>query len=315
MMITRRTLLGALPALSLTGPGAALAAASQPSGGPGFEMPDGACDCHVHVHPKGYPMAENRTYTPELAEVSELEALLEALGLARVVIVTPSIYGPDNSATLSGLHKLGNRARGVAVVDGSTGQRELDLLVASGVRGVRLNLSTGGVNDPDVARRMILETEEILGGRDLHLQLNTNLEMIAALQPFLQQRERMLVIDHFGGAQPKGESLPGQEALIALAQSGKAYVKLSIKGGGNVDLSAFDPLAQALIAANPDRMLWGTNWPHPNAAAPKGGTAHDLTPLHAVDDAMVLQHLAIWAPEAEMRRRILVENPARLYGF
>lgn len=317
-MLTRRHLIAtgvALSALPLLRGQSAQAAASQPSGAVGFDMPAGACDCHVHVHPADYPMFEKRTYTPELASTEELEAMLAALGLDRVVIVTPSIYGPDNSATLSGIHALGDRARGVAVIDAATTAREMNELAAAGIRGVRLNLSTGGVNDPDRARTMIGETLAQIEAQDWHLQLNTNLAMIAALKDFLADQPRTLVFDHFGGAQPKGEPLPGFDALVELAGSGRAYVKLSLKGGHRDDLSVFDPLANELIAANADRMLWGTNWPHPDAAPPPGGGAMDLSPLHQVDDGRVLNQLAVWAPDAGLRQKILVDNPARLYGF
>lgn len=317
-MISRRTLLAAAaaaPVLSTLGSRGASAAPSQPETPVDFAVPPGACDCHVHVHPAAYPLYEKRGYTPEFASVAELEAMMAALGLSRVVIVTPSIYGPDNSATLSGLHALGPRARGVAVIDAATTAREMNELAAAGIRGVRLNLSTGGVNDPARARQMITETLALIEGQDWHLQLNTNLGMIAALETFLADQPRTIVFDHFGGAQPEGNMPEGADALVALAGSGKAYVKLSIKGGTRDELAVFDPLARALISANPDRMLWGSNWPHPDARPPRGGTAFDLTPLHAVDDGRVLNQLAVWAPDAALRDRILVTNPARLYGF
>ncbi|WP_108258780.1 amidohydrolase family protein [Mangrovicoccus ximenensis] len=317
-MISRRTLIAAaasLPAAPFLVPASAAADASQPETAAGFALPPGACDCHVHVHPEGYPLYEGRTYTPGGAEVGELEAMMAALGLDRAVIVTPSIYGPDNSATLSGLHALGERGRGVAVIDGTTTAREMRLLDAAGIRGVRLNLSTGGVSQPEVARGMVEETLARIDATDWHLQLNTNLAMIAALHDFLADQPRTLVFDHFGGAQPDASAQPDAEALVSLVASGKAYVKLSVKGGPRDDYSVFDPLAAALVEAGPDRVLWGTNWPHPNAKPPAGGTAKDLTPLFDVDDGAVLGHLPVWAPDLALREKMLVANPARLYGF
>ena len=133
----------------------ASAAAPQPRTKVNFDVPPGACDCHVHVFgdPKKYPFFAGRTYTPETASVDELRQLLSALRLERVVIVQPSVYGTDNSCTLDGMRALGNRARGVAVIDDKTTDAELDAMGKAGIRGIRLNLATAGINDPAVARQ------------------------------------------------------------------------------------------------------------------------------------------------------------------
>ena len=296
----------------------ALAKPSQPSTGVAFDMPKGACDCHVHIHgPRAaYPMYEKRSYTPEEATPSELEAMMKALGLGRVVIVTPSVYGANNASTMFGMMHFGPAARGVAVIDAETTQRELKEMAAMGIRGVRLNLSVGGVNDPDRAKRMIDTALEQISNLDWHLQLNTKPEMIEALHDFLGSLPKMIVFDHYGGAQPDGKSEPaGFGSMVDLVASGKAYAKISIKGGHRDDLSVFDPLADKLIAANSDRILWGSNWPHPNAKPPAGGTAMDLTPLFAVDDGRVINQLGVWAENPAMRQKILVDNPVKLYGF
>ena len=132
-----------------------LATAAQPSTPVNFDVPAGACDCHTHIHGdvEKFPFFAGRTYTPELASPEEMTALHKALHIDRVVIVTPSIYGPDNSTTLFGMKARGATARGVAVIDGKTPDSELDDMNQAGIRGIRLNLATGGVNDPAVAAR------------------------------------------------------------------------------------------------------------------------------------------------------------------
>src|SRR5213078_5239900 len=129
-----------------------------------FDMPAGACDCHTHIHadPEKFPFFSGRVYTPELASPEEMKALHKALNIQRVVIVTPSVYGTDNSATLFGMKARGNDARGVAVIDDKTSDADLDAMGKAGIRGVRLNLATGGVNDPNVARpRFVTATERM----------------------------------------------------------------------------------------------------------------------------------------------------------
>lgn len=291
---------------------------SQPSTKLAFDMPKEACDCHVHIHgpQTAFPMFEKRSYTPEEASPDELEAMMKALGLDRVVIVTPSVYGANNAATMFGMMHFGRSARGVAVIDSETTKRELTEMDAMGIRGIRLNLSVGGVNDPDRAKAMIETALGQIADLDWHLQLNTNPTMIEALHGYLGTLPKMVVFDHYGGAQPDGKSEPaGFGAMVDLVAKGKAYVKISIKGGHRDNLSVFDPLAEKLIAANSDHILWGSNWPHPNAKAPAGGTAHDLTPLFDVDDGRVFNQLKVWAADPALRQKILVDNPAKLYRF
>jgi predicted TIM-barrel fold metal-dependent hydrolase len=123
-----------------------------------------------------------------------------------------------------------------------------------------------------------------------------------------------VVFDHFGNARAElGVQQPGFAELVELVRSGKAYVKISVNGGPRPDYADFAPLAKALIAANPERIVWGTNWPHPNSGS--GRKPEELTPLFQVDDGHVLNQLAVWAPDPALRKKILVDNPARLYGF
>ncbi len=322
-MITRRNcLLGATGAAAAAFlPTRSRAAASQPSMRASFAVPAGACDCHTHVFgdPARFAFSPGRTYTPEAASVAELRRLLRALHLDRVVIVHPSVYGTDNACTLDALRQLGTRARGVAVIDDKTSEAQLDEMHRAGVRGIRLNLEVAGQTDPAAIRQRLRVALQRVSARKWHLQLNTRLAVIEALQDELMAATVPVVFDHFGGARASlGTGQPGLAALSTLLRAGKAYVKVSAAyrvTAAPPDCADVAPLAQALIAANPQRILWGTDWPHPHPAPLPGRPATDITPLEPIDDGRMLNLLAVWAPDAAARRTILVENPLRLYEF
>jgi predicted TIM-barrel fold metal-dependent hydrolase len=318
-MLTRREfMVGAIAAGVILHAKTGFGKASQPTTPVNFDVPAGACDCHTHIHgdPKKFPWFSGRVYTPEMALPEEMAALHKALRIQRVVIVTPSVYGTDNSATLYGMKARGNDARGVAVIDDNTPESELDALARAGVRGIRLNLLTGGTKDPAVGRKRFQAAAERMKTRNWHVQMFTNLEMITAIKDLVAASPVPVVFDHFGDAHPeKGVEQPGFADLVELVRSGKAYVKISIRGGPLKDYSGFTPLAKALIAANPERILWGTNWPHPNSTTPPGRKPTDVTPLFQVDDGKKLNLLPVWAPDPAIRKKILVDNPARLYEF
>src|ERR1700743_3644313 len=181
-MLNRRNLLLASLAAGVTFPDRnALATASQPSTPVNFDVPAGATDCHTHIHgdPAKFPFFAGRVYTPEPASPEEMSALHKALHIERVVIVTPSVYGPDNSATLFGMKARGANARGVAVIDDKTSEADLDALQQAGFRGIRLNLATGGVNDPNIARQRFSAAVDRMTSRKWHVQLYTTLPMIS----------------------------------------------------------------------------------------------------------------------------------------
>jgi predicted TIM-barrel fold metal-dependent hydrolase len=300
---------------------AALATAAQPSTPVNFDVPAGACDCHTHIHgdPEKFPFFAGRVYTPEPASPEEMAALHRALHIERVVIVTPSVYGTDNSATLFGMKARGATARGVAVIDDKTPDRELDNMNQAGIRGIRLNLATGGVNDPSAGRPRFQAAVERVKNRNWHVQLFTSLTMLSAIKDLVAASPVPVVFDHFGGAQAAlGPEQPGFADLLELVRTGTAYAKIS--GAYRASKLAPDypdaaPLARALIAANADRIVWGTDWPHPNSVTPPGKQPTDVTPLLQIDDGRLLNQLPVWAPDAAIRKKILVDNPARLYGF
>jgi predicted TIM-barrel fold metal-dependent hydrolase len=321
-MLTRRNMLFASIAAGMTMPDkSALANASQPSTPVNFEVPAGACDCHTHIHgdPQKFPFFAGRVYTPEPASPEEMSALHKALHIERVVIVTPSVYGTDNSATLFGMKARGATARGVAVIDEKTPDSDLDAMNQAGFRGIRLNLATGGVNDPAVGRPRFQAAIERVKDRNWHIQLFTSLAMISAIKDLVAASPVPVVFDHFGGAVAAlGVEQPGLADLLELVRSGKAYVKIS--GAYRASKLAPDypdaaPLARALIAANSERIVWGTDWPHPDSVTPPGKKPTDVTPLFQIDDGRLLNQLPVWAPDAAIRKLILVDNPARLYGF
>jgi predicted TIM-barrel fold metal-dependent hydrolase len=318
--MTRRSfVVGAVSAGTLLAARSMSAKAPQPTTDISFTPPPGSCDCHVHVFgdPAKYPMFPGRTYTPETATTAELQAMHRRLMLERVVIVTPSVYGTDNTATRDGVKEYGPGARGVAVINEQTSERELDELAGAGFRGIRLNLSTGGTNDPKVARGRFESAMARMAKRGWHIQTFTTLAMIAALKDLLATSPVPIVIDHFGSARGElGVGQPGFADLVALVKSGRAYVKISgayQSSNAGPDYVDMAPLARALIAANSDRILWGSNWPHPGGVG--GRSIMEITPYRSVDDSRMLNLLPQWAPDAALRKKILVENPARLYGF
>jgi predicted TIM-barrel fold metal-dependent hydrolase len=298
-----------------------LGKASQPATSMDFEVPAGACDCHTHIHgdPERFPFFSERAYTPEMALPEEMAALHEALHIQRVVIVTPSVYGTDNSATLYGISARGADARGVAVIDEKTAESELDALDQAGVRGIRLNLATAGISDPSIGRQRFQTAVERVRRRNWHIQIFANLAMISAIKDLVATSPIPVVFDHFGGAKAElGPQQPGFGDLGELLRSGKAYVKISGAYRASKLAPDYDdvvPLAKALIAANPDCVVWGTDWPHPNSVTPPGQKPTDVTPLLQIDDARLLNQLAVWAPDPAIRTKILVDNPARLYAF
>jgi predicted TIM-barrel fold metal-dependent hydrolase len=282
-------------------------------------LPAGACDCHTHVFldPRAYPWSPARRYTPPPAPIEALAAWHDALGIARVVVVQPSVYAADNAATLQALRVLGpERARGVAVLDAAATDADLQVMHALGVRGVRVNLEIDRASDAAEATAQLRETAARVAPLGWHVQVYANLPLLAACQSVLRALPVPVVLDHYAGAHASGgPEQPGLHAVLALVAEGRAYVKLSAPyrlsaAAGHPDMA---PIARAFIAAGPDRMLWGSDWPHPQPGSRPH--PHDISPPFAVDSAQVLAALRAWTPEARTFDRILVDNPARLYGF
>jgi predicted TIM-barrel fold metal-dependent hydrolase len=258
-----------------------------------IDVPPDACDCHTHVigDPAKYPFAPTRSYTPQQASVEELQALHRALHVTRVVIVQPSVYGTDNSCTLDAIRRL----------------------------GIRINLATTGQTDPDMARRRFDAAVTRVAGRKWHVQMYATLPVISAIQREVASSPVPVVFDHFGGAQAAGGAgQPGFDVLVDLVRTARAYVKISAPYRGSTAPPAFADMgsfAKVLIAANVQRVLWGTDWPHPDTSRRPGQPLQDIAPHLHIDDGLVLNQLAEWAPDAAARKTILVDNPASLYRF
>lgn len=289
---------------------------------PAFPVPAGACDCHVHVFGPydRFPLAPGRRYTPGPASVEDLLALHRALGLSRVVVVQASPQGADNACLVEALQRLpagGSDARGVAVIDTATTQGELETLHRAGVRGVRVNLESQGVHDPAEARRQLADAAARVAPLGWHVQTYASLPVLALLEDAIRALPVPLVIDHFGGAAAaRGADQPGFEVVRGLVRDGNAWVKISAAYRISDDADWVDaaPLARALVAANPDRVVWGTDWPHPGGGgAPRSPDV--VEPFFPIDDGRALNALRKWIGEPLQLRKVLVDNPARLYGF
>ncbi len=312
MRLTRRDFgsitLGSVAGLALSRRARAAAAA----------MPPGAIDCHNHiVGPQSkYPMAANRTYTPPEASVAQLKALRVETGAARNVIVQPSFYGFDNSCAVDALKELGNSARGIAVVRQDVSDAELQRLAGIGFTGVRLNFATAGVRDPKAAIDAINGFAPRFVPLNWHIQINTELPVVAAIASTVSTLKVPVVFDHMANLEAeKGANQPGFGALVELVRAGNTYVKLSAPYNlsKKADYSDVIPLARALIAARADRMLWGTNWPHPGNV--RGLPFGEISPYQKINNPNLVRVLEQEVPDAAMRKMILVDTPARLYRF
>lgn len=276
---------------------------------PKHPVPAGATDCHMHVYgpPETYPVAPtNPSPVPIAADLAAYRAVRARLGLSRTVVVQPSAYGADNAATMDAVAALGaEAARAVVVVTPATPEEELTRLHRAGARGARAVLlgHKGVVDWPDLPA--IAERVAPLGW---HIQMQFDGGELPARAGLIRSLACPVVIDHIGRIHdPVTPDSPPVRALLDLLHTGRVWAKASSPYGvsrsgppGYADTAA---IARRLIRAAPDRFVWGSNWPHPNAPAPKP------------DEAMILDWLAAVVPDETTREAILVTNPARLYDF
>lgn len=272
---------------------------------PKYTPPPGACDGHCHVFGPGkrFPYAKERTYEPPDAPKEKLAALHKHLGFSRAVLVQASCHGTDNSAMLDAIKSSKGAWRGVAMVPKTVAQSELQRLHAGGVRGVRYNFvkHLGGMPELDAVKNMCVRLA-MLGW---HLQLHLDADSIPDLREFLRGLRIPFIIDHMGRvAARQGVGQPAFRQLLELMKDNPcAWVKISgaerVSAAGKPFHDAI-PFAQALIKAAPDRVLWGTDFPHPNVKTmPNDGELVDLFAMMCEDDAT--------------RKKILVDNPTKLY--
>jgi len=271
---------------------------------PRFKLPPGACDAHNHVFGPAakFPYAPDRRYTPEDAPKEALAALHALLGVERAVIVQASCHGKDNRAMLDAIADAPDRRRGIAFVDDGFTEKDLAALDRGGIRGVRFNFvrHLGGTPDMDVFHRVI----DRIKGRGWHVVLHMDAPDIVPLTNMMKQLPLPFVIDHMGRVDAAaGTQQPAFRALLELAKRENCWIKVC--GSERISpppYAAAVPIARALVEAIPDRVLWGTDFPHPNLK-------------HEADEADLVDLVPQFAVTAEAQRRLLVDNPVRLYGF
>ena len=275
----------------------------------------GICDCHVHVlDPQRFPYAADRTYTPAPATVTDLEEFMATTGAQRVVVVQPSVYGTDNSALLDALDKLGPLAsRGIAVIDSATTpDNTLDALRASGVRALRVNVAVN--SDTGAALAATIERAAPFG---LAVEIYADMDFVIEHRGIIETSPVPIILDHYAGVEVTQPG-NGLAQLIELLQQGQVWVKLSApyRLPNRPPLADVEHLAHQLIAARCDRVLWASDWPH-TGRLPAGTrrTATSIDPFHTVDTAAVLTAISRAAGSSQNLRRILVDNPAALFGF
>ena len=295
--IQRRSVLGGLAVLPLAQP--ALAQLARP----GFAVPNGACDCHHHIYDARWTYAPASILRPPPATVADYRAYMRQLGTSRSIIVTPSSYGFNNEPTTDALRQLGNRARGVAVVPLDVPEAELRRLDAAGYRGVRVQSSAG--NPHTVAA--IAPLARRVAPLNWHIQLNLSADEYAAQEKLLLGLPVTFVVDHMANIPGEdGVKSPAYAALRRLLDAGRTWVKVSapdsLSQSGPPAYADRSAIALGLIAAAPERCIWGSNWSFP---------ANNPKP----DSVLMLDILGQWVKDAPLRHRILVENPERLYGF
>ncbi len=270
---------------------------------PKLKAPAKACDCHMHIYDAKYPADPKATLKPADALVADYKLLQKRIGTSRNVVVTPSTYGTDNRVTLDAIAQIGPTARGVAVVDATVTDAELKRLNGLGIRGIRFNLVQAGATTAEMIEPLSRRVNDL----GWHIQIHMKGEQIAGIEDLLLRVPSPIVFDHLGRlAQPNALDNPGFKTISKLIDKGRTWVKLT---GAYQDTKVGPPtysdtvaVARAYIKAAPERMVWASDWPHP-------------TEKDKPDDAVLFDLLAEWAPDEAMRTRILVQNPATLYGF
>jgi 2-pyrone-4,6-dicarboxylate lactonase len=282
---------------------------------PAFTPPAESCDAHFHVFgpPEAFPFVSTHDYTPPAAPLEHYLKMAAIIGIERGVVVQPSVHGLDNSATLDAIARSGGRFRGVARIDDRTSKSKLQRLHDGGVRGVRFNLldRPRGNIKLDVLDRCVEQIVEFGWSVDLHIDRKN----LLAQEKRIRSMPLPVVIDHIARVQPtEGLNQPAFELLLDLLKAKHVWVKISgadkisntpVHSYFGLPFVEVIPFARALIAAAPDRIIWGTDWPHSNNFAP------GRTP----NDGDLVDLLAAFAPDETVRKKILVDNPAALYDF
>ncbi len=285
---------------------------------PGFVVPAGATDCHMHIFGDmaAYPPAALRAYDPTPATLPVYNAEAARMGFSRVVFVQPSAYGTDNTCMKDALRARPDSSRGIAVIDAGTKEAELKELKKLGVRGVRLNLVSNGIPDIAAATAQLQETAKRVAKLGWHIQIFALPSLLAGIAPAIAELGVDVVIDHMGAGDGQlTASRPGFDDVLALLRAGRAWVKVSGANRVSRQAGGFEdavPVIKALVDANPDRAVWGTDWPH---IGPHKAGAPERVVYMPHDNRALLQLLGRAVPDAAALHKVLVDNPAKLYGF
>ncbi len=277
---------------------------------PKFQVPTGTIDCHAHIFGSAekYPFSPARGYTPPEASLQDYQKLHQVLGgIERAVLTQPSVYGTDNTCMMDILDQVGTKYKAVVAVDGDVTDKELEALDARGACGVRVNLADKGGNPFDDMRAVQQFTERL---KDLgwHLEVLVHVDDFEDLRATMNGMAVDVSFGHLGYMKTdKGIDNPGFQDFLNLLRDGKGWAKLTgtyrITTSARTPYDDVRPFAEALIEANEDRIVWGTDWPHP--------TFKGIMP----NDGALFDHLATWAPDAALREKILVRNAEAFYGF
>jgi predicted TIM-barrel fold metal-dependent hydrolase len=275
---------------------------------PRLRAPANGCDCHMHIYdPARFPMPPSQRVAPTNATVADYRLLQQRIGTTRVVVVQPRNYAIDNRVTVDAIAQLAPNARGVAVLHPTVTDAGLRSLNDAGIRGIRFSLGdpATAVVTPDMVEPLARRIADL----DWHIQFNVEGEQVVEFADIFQRLPTTMVFDHLAHPTlPAGVNHPSHAIIRRLIDSGRTWVKLS---GAYSNTRVGPPypdataIAQAFVRAAPERLVWGSDWPHP------GVVAIGDKP----DDALLFDLMSVWAPDESVRNRILVQNPETLYGF
>ncbi len=276
---------------------------------PKIPSPPGTCDTHFHLFgPRAkFPFADSRSYTPDDAPLEKLLKMLDAIGAGRGVIVQGNAHGTDNSVVLDALQREPERLRATCIVRPDTPKSELQRMRDLGVRALRFHHMPHGVGFSSLGMQSFEKLAPLMADLGLHAQFMMDANALDSAMPFLRNWKLPVMLDHMGNVDGKlGANQPGVQQMCRLLSEGKIWVKVS--GSYRVSTQYPDypdarPIHEALVKANPDQIVWGSDWPHPRLEK-------DMP-----EDGHLLDLFNEWTPDAGLRKKILVDNPARLYGF
>lgn len=281
-------------------------------------LPDLACDCHVHViGPRHqYPMRDDRPYTPAQATVQALGQHMGSVGVRRAVIVQPSVYGTDNRCLLDCLDAVPTVFRGIVVLDSDVDDPTLTTLSAKGVAGLRINLESTGDRDMTQTLASLRYWISRLSGSGWHIQLYAGFDLLNHVMAQLGKLPLPLVVDHFGLIPP--DVTPDRLCASPLYQglvNGDVYIKLSgaYRVGSSTDADKLTTIAHSLLSANDERLVWASDWPHTNREPGKLPT--EVSRYRDIPVQQLAKERADWLTDPRVRQKVLVDNPATLYGF